>query len=92
MYVAEYQTWFLTLESFAPGNFACERERIAQLVLALCVSICSVGAMLTCSRLAEEVMRILECEYAHKSHQAKGTSQSSHQGQRNRSQDQHGPQ
>lgn len=72
----EYQAKFLMLERFPLGSFASERERATQFVSGLHISLRVVVATFSCSTVAEAVMRALENEHAHDSHnQAKGTAQ-----------------
>ena len=76
--VAEFQVRFLTLERFAPGCYASERERVAWFVAGLRLSIGSIVATFSCATLSEAVMRALQYEGAHVSyHQARGRGQSS---------------
>ena len=80
--MAEYQARFQTLERFAPGCFASERERASQFVTGLILSIGSIVAMFSCATLSEAVMKALQCEGAHVSyHQARGRGQVVHQAQ-----------
>lgn len=65
---------FFMLERFAPSNFSSERERAAEFVSELRISLRAMVATFSYSTLAEAVMRALECEHARDSHhQAKGT-------------------
>ena len=59
MSVAQYQSRFLMLERFAPSSCPTERERVAQFVSGLRISIRSVVAMFYCSTLAEAVTRAI---------------------------------
>ena len=63
--VAEYQVTFLRLERFASSSFTSERERAAQFVAGLRISLRSVVAPFTCATLTEAVRKALECEHAH---------------------------
>lgn len=51
--VAQFQSRFLMLERFAPGSCGSERERAAQFVSGLRISIRSVVATFYCSTLVE---------------------------------------
>ena len=68
MSVAEYQARFLMLERFAHDSSTSERERAAQFVSGLRISVRSVVATFSCATLAEAVMRALQNEHAHVSH------------------------
>ena len=56
------------LERFAHDSHTSERERAAQFVSGLRISVGSVVATFSCATLAEAVMRALQNEHAHVSH------------------------
>lgn len=59
--MVEYLAGFLMLERFVPSCFTSERERVAQIVSSLRISLCAVAATFSCLTLIEVVMKALEC-------------------------------
>lgn len=58
----------LMQERFAPGSLSSERERAAEFVPGLCISLLAVVATFFSVILAEVIMMALYCEHAHDSH------------------------
>lgn len=77
-------TWVVS-----PGRFSLEREKTAQFVLGLHISLRVIVAIFSCAALTEAIMRALHCEHAHDlRHQTKGTTPFGNKRQKNNAENQ----